>query len=355
MSIKKILVSGYYGFNNFGDDAILKVLIEDLKATFDSAEVTVFSNNPAQTSQDYGVRARYRFCLKTIYNEMKRTDLFVSGGGSLLQDVTSISSVIYYLFLIMLAKAFGKKVCMYAQGVGPLNKPLSRTLASMILKGLDLVIVRDSKSHELLKSLGIKSHVTADPVWGLEEEHPVTKPDKMQVGIQLRDWPDLNEATLENLAHSINDTFNAGSCTINLLSFQDNLDFAPLQKLESILREINPALEVRLHSNISIFTGVPLITGVDYIVAMRFHACLTAIKFGIPTLALSYDPKVTTLAETAQIPCIKIADMQREALTERIKDLIANEKNYKEKLESYSKTKQAEAFKNRQLMSEYLV
>lgn len=355
MSIKKILVSGYYGFNNFGDDAILKVLLEDLKATFDGAEVTVFSNNPSQTSQDYGVKASYRFSLKTIYDEMKNTDLFVSGGGSLLQDVTSLNSVVYYLFLIMLAKAFGKKVCMYAQGVGPLNRPLSRTLASMILKNLDLVIVRDTKSHELLKSLGITSHVTADPVWGLEEEPTSVKSDKTQVGIQLRDWPDLNETTLENLAHSINDTFGAASCTVNLLSFQDNLDLASLQKLEQTLKEINPALEVRLHSNISIFTGVPLITGLDYLVAMRFHACLTAIKFGIPTLALSYDPKVTTLAETASIPCLSIGAMTRENLTEGIKDLIANEKNHKEKLESFSKAKQAEALKNRQLMSEYLV
>src|ERR1035437_9920349 len=115
MNSEKILISGYYGFDNFGDDAILHMLVSNIKANCPNSQITAISNNPDKIKQIYGINSVYRFDLKSIYLEMRKTSLFISGGGSLLQDVTSLNSLIYYLGLIFLAQISGKKTYIFAQ------------------------------------------------------------------------------------------------------------------------------------------------------------------------------------------------------------------------------------------------
>lgn len=355
MPNEKVLVSGYYGFNNFGDDAILKVLVDDLRAVYDNPEITVLSANPIVTAGNYSVDSVYRYCFMDVFSRMKESNLFVSGGGSLLQDITSIKSLVYYLALIFLAKVFRVKTCIYAQGIGPIDSMLGRLLTSAVLKNLDLVMVRDEKSHKLLESLGIAAHLTADPVWNLQKEgSDESKDDKIKVGVQLRQWPDLTDKKIETLAMALNDCFSDGNYELELISFQDELDLEVTKKLHAKLAEINPAINAEVVSGLSIFRSVPLISNLDFLIGMRFHACLTTISFNIPTYALSYDPKVTTLAENADIPCTKIADISREELVGKIRDIINNKDEYVIKLSKFTAQKRIEAGQNRELMKKYL-
>ena len=110
--VKKALISGYYGFDNFGDEAILAVLIKNLKNI--GIDVTVFSTNPQKTISNYAVKSVYTFSFKSIFSELKNTDFLISGGGSLLQDATSLKSLIYYLFVIKMAQIFRKKIIIFA-------------------------------------------------------------------------------------------------------------------------------------------------------------------------------------------------------------------------------------------------
>ena len=84
----KILISGYYGFNNVGDEAILKGLIEGIKRVEGPIDIVVLSQHPEFTSKKHEVRSIKRTNLLHIFKEMKNMDLLVSGGGSLFQDVT---------------------------------------------------------------------------------------------------------------------------------------------------------------------------------------------------------------------------------------------------------------------------
>ena len=81
--MKKVLISGYYGFDNSGDDAILKAIVKDLKANDSSIQITAFSNNPPFTKKIYGIEAVYRFGMLDIIRAIRDCDLFISGGGSL--------------------------------------------------------------------------------------------------------------------------------------------------------------------------------------------------------------------------------------------------------------------------------
>ena len=121
---KNVAISGYYGFENFGDEAILKVLTEELKNC--GHNVTVFSKRPDITSAKRGVNSVYTFSLGKVIKTLKNADVLISGGGSLLQDVTSTKSLFYYLFVIGAALFFQKDVIIFAQGIGPIKNPISR-------------------------------------------------------------------------------------------------------------------------------------------------------------------------------------------------------------------------------------
>ena len=185
---KKYCISGYYGFDNFGDETILKILVENLKK-FES-EITVFSSNPLKTSEKLDVKSIKSFDLKGVINALKQTDYLISGGGSLLQDVTSKKSLIYYLGVIFFAQLFKKKTIIFAQGIGPINDKFLQKITKFLLKKCDYISVRDEKSLALLKDWNINAELCSDPVWNINLKQ-VEKTEK--IGVQLRDFSLLND------------------------------------------------------------------------------------------------------------------------------------------------------------------
>ena len=104
----KAVISGYYGYKNFGDEIILSVLVEHLKNL--NCEITVLSGDTEYTKEHNNINAIDRFKFKDVLREIKSCDFLISGGGSLLQDATSLKSLIYYLSIIVLGLIFKKKV-----------------------------------------------------------------------------------------------------------------------------------------------------------------------------------------------------------------------------------------------------
>ena len=100
----KVVISGYYGFDNSGDEAILMAMVKCFKKLMPEARLVVLSNNPVKTREMYGVKAVSRWQPLAILFELIGCDLFISGGGSLLQDVTSARSLRYYMTLMGIAR-----------------------------------------------------------------------------------------------------------------------------------------------------------------------------------------------------------------------------------------------------------
>ena len=128
--MNKIVISGYYGFANAGDEAMLTSIVRALRGVQPEIDLTVISGNPAETSAKHKVKSIYRFNFFKIYNALKNADMLLSGGGSLIQDVTSRRSLWFYLHTISLAKKCGCKVQMYGCGMGPLNYDYDRRRAA---------------------------------------------------------------------------------------------------------------------------------------------------------------------------------------------------------------------------------
>jgi polysaccharide pyruvyl transferase CsaB len=360
MRNKRILISGYYGFDNFGDDAVLYTLLSGLKENDERAQITVISKNPDKIKELYGVNSIKTFDFAGIARQMLNSDLFISGGGSLLQDATSLNSLLYYLVLIFFAQLLCLKTFIYAQGIGPIKNEFGLNLTKFILKRVNKITVRDQQSKDFLANLGIESVLTADPVWNVESpRHPELvsgSQDLTKIGIQLRDWKSLDDSKLKNLAESIAENFSDEKYEIILISLQDSLDLAVTQKFEGKLKQIKPDLKTRLMSGLSISQAISALSSLNYLIGMRYHACLVSIKFAIPVLPISYDPKVESLATEAEIPYIKIDELNdKEVLGRKILELKDENFNYKSKLEDFSAKKQLESRQNIDLLVKILM
>lgn len=294
---KKILISGYYGFDNFGDEAILDVLVKKIREF--TPFITVLSKNPVKTRELYKVMSTLFCCPCIALWRLMSCDVLISGGGSLLQDVTSLKSLLYYLCVINIALFYNKKVIIFAQGIGPINSRFGSWLTKNTLKKCTLVTVRDEKSLFLTRGWGIKANLVCDPLFDLEmfDYEPSNR-----VGIQLRGFKTLKENLLWKLAEQINKEF--ANKEIEIYSFQDSLDLEVCRKFELILKTINPVLHTKLIYNQTSQQTLFNISKLDYMIAMRFHANLVALKYGIKTLAICYDEKVEKLATESQIPFV---------------------------------------------------
>jgi polysaccharide pyruvyl transferase CsaB len=300
-----IALSGYYGFHNIGDEAILEAVINMLRRHRADVRIIVFSADPLHTSQTYGVEAVSRTHLWSILRVLREADLLISGGGGLLQDVTGPRSIPYYLGIMELAMIVGTRVAVYAQGMGPVHHRWSRLWMKKVLSRVDWVSVRDLASAQFVAKLGVDREVvvTADPVLSLEPEssheinefwraHGVEKSQKeMLVGVALRPYPGetiFDERLMEIVSRS---------CRYLETKYGARLVFLPyhLQKDLPLARELASRVSSRsiiFERGLSSRDTLKLMGGLDLLIGMRLHALIFAAICGVPFLALPYDPKV---------------------------------------------------------------
>jgi len=199
--MKNILVAGYYGYQNSGDDAILHSICHDIRQLNIETTITVLSNQPKLTKREYNVNSVNRFSLKAVISEIRKSDVVVMGGGSLIQDLTSTRSLYYYLAILWFARFFRKPVMLYGNGIGPINKWFNRPITSYTLNRVEVITLREHLSKEILNKLKVKKpiiEITADPVFNLELDKNVNvndiyeveniSKDKPIIGVLFRSW-----------------------------------------------------------------------------------------------------------------------------------------------------------------------
>jgi polysaccharide pyruvyl transferase CsaB len=311
----KALISGYYGYDNFGDEAILSVLVDFLHRR--NVEAKVLSHNPSKTARSYGVKAAKNFNILSVLFSVMGCDVLISGGGSLLQDVTSSKSLWYYSFIISLALFFKKEVLIFAQGIGPIQNEKSRKKVLDLLSKCRIVTVRDLKSQKFLTDNQVKSYLVSDPVFSVDL--PLSETTGA-VGVQLRAFKSLDELFLFCLAQQVIENF--GDRKIELYVFQEKLDYPICKKFEKMLKTIDPSVQTEIIHKVSQNDIILRISQLEYMIAMRFHAVLVAMKTGVKTLSINYDAKVEKLAYDAMLPLLTISvDDNWEAPFERLQQL----------------------------------
>jgi polysaccharide pyruvyl transferase CsaB len=305
-----VLLCGYFGEHNLGDDALLEALLLQLPA---GIVPLVTAHDQAEVQQRFAVRTCPRRQWKAVLRALNRCDALVLGGGSLLQDATSFRSLLYYAALILSAHLQGKPVLLWGQGLGPLRRRSSRWLVARLLPLARAISWRDAQSAALAAGWGTVAPVGSDPVWSLA---PVAwQGAGGAIVVCWRSSPLLEDAGWRVLLDTLGALAGAADRPVLWLPFHRQQDRGLLAKL--IGRGLVPPALVSRSQELVVECpeeAMAHFAHAGLVVAMRLHGLILAALSGAPCAALSYDPKVRVAAESIGCPCTDLEGMDSHSL-----------------------------------------
>lgn len=301
-----VLICGAYGMGNAGDEAILDAIVAEMRSIDPEMPITVLSRTPEATAAKHGVTGLHTFDFRGFLREMRQKALYINGGGSLVQDVTSSRSIWYYLYTLMAAKHRGCRVLMYGCGIGPVEKRRNRRLAAWVLnRYVDIITLREEHSLRELRSMGVTKPeviVASDPALSIPPA-PEAEVDELlsRHGLEkggayicfcLRAWPGYREkaADFARAADYAAEKYGLQPVFLSVNHLKDGE--ASRLAMESMR---TPALNIREDM------PTPLVVGLESrmraVVAMRLHALIFAAGTSVPVAGISYDPKVAAFMD----------------------------------------------------------
>lgn len=327
-----IIISGYHGFANSGDEALLYAILTALRKKRPDIDVTVLSKIPDETSVEYGVKSLYRYNYFKIKKEMKNAKMLLFGGGSLLQDVTSSKSLMYYLSIIRLAQKCGLKTMLYANGIGPITKKYNRKLVAKILNKTDIITLRDDKSDEELKGLGVtkpKVIITADPAFTIDTETTLSGrfytsragvgPDTRLCVVSIREYNKSSVNFIDDMAHLCDYMVEKHNIYPLFVPMQYPTDIEISRKVMNKMKNESYIINREL----SVAEMFSVLCEADVVIGMRLHSLIYATTLSVPAMALVYDPKVSAFMESLSQPdCVNVENFDLEDAKEIFDTLI---------------------------------
>ena len=352
--MKKVVISGYYGFGNSGDEAILKSIVRDFREIDPNIQITALSNNPAKTSAEYGINAVNRLNLKSIAAVVRDCDLLLSGGGSLLQDMTSTRSLMYYLSIIRVGLFYNKKIMLYANGIGPINSAANSKRVKKVIDNVNLITLREEDSFKLLKTMGVKKPdiiVTADPVLttmpaaktaidGIFQKEGIPLESKF-IGVNIRKWK-LSKDIETQLAISLGYIYEK----YKLLPI-----FIPMYQSDTEVM-VKTAEKMSIPYKILSKTYTPeeligIMGRMDLVIAMRLHTLIYSSITATPMIGLIYDPKIKGYLDyIGQNAAGSVENISSEIINMRTDEIMKDYSDNKNTLENTMKAMKEKAKNN---------
>lgn len=358
-----IVMSGYYGFRNSGDDALFYAIVSGLKKHMPDIRVCVLSARAAQMRRQYRVDCEPRFNPFAVLRTLRRSSMLLSGGGSLIQDATSSKSLIYYLSVMKMAKNAGAKLYVYANGIGPLkDKNLKR--AAKVLEKADYITLRDPASLDEIKRMGIKNKnvlVTADPALTLEgptkselagffAENGI-EPSAEFFGISVRPWQNNDPMFVKKIAEIAD--FAAENYSLVPL-------FLPMRyphdlKISEEIAALTKAKSYVIKNPCSVREMIGLASCCELVLGMRLHMLIYAAGAAVPIIGINYDKKVPDFLEyIGQSRCIDAENISAENAFSYIRQIMSDKQRISEVLSEQKKRLAAIADKNAEIAVELL-
>lgn len=301
----RLLLSGYYGFGNLGDEALLEVIVSQIRTRRPFAQIDVLSAKPDVTAHELRVDATPRWDAKAIRASIDRADVVVSGGGGLLQNATSLRSLIYYAGIIRAAARAKRQAMIFAQSIGPLDF-IGKTVVRECCKGVARATVRDVRSQALLSSILPQLHAerTADPVF-------LYDPPEEQIDLSAEGLgPQSDPLAIVSVrkANGMKDRLDAIARAVDRLADKHGarvaflpLGGAPDAEVSTLVIRKCKSAPVLL-PECSLSRAANVIRRAKVVVGMRLHALILAARYAVPFAAIPYDPKIWALCEDLQYP-----------------------------------------------------
>ena len=362
----KIVISGFYGVGNTGDEAILEAIIVNLRDQLNEPDLTVFSLSPEKTASQHKVKSIYRgwrHDFKEKVKALKSADLLISGGGGLLQDTYPTRFLFgplpYYLLIVFLAKLCGTKVMFFSQGIGPVTSTWGKILMKVFANLADFVTVRDQYSKDLLEQLGVKrpeTIVTSDIVFAFQPKTDTSCMDSLHLekkdnllAVSVRPWFERT-VQFDQVAEILDNLIEKRGVTPVFVPMEGHHDTAASEK---VLQQMKHRDKCHLLDNhFSPNQYLNFISACQLTIGMRLHALIFATVTGVPHIGLSYDKKVESLLKRNGMWEFStvLEEMDVEKLTENALYLLDNHDHYCKVVQDNAKELRKEALRNVELL-----
>lgn len=324
---KGAVICGAYGRGNAGDEAILKAILTQLREIDEDMPFWVMSRNSKETRAANKTRSMYLFNVFAFIRSLKKAEIFVNGGGSLIQDITSFRSLYFYLFTLKAAKWCGCKIIMYGCGIGPIISARNRKIAARVLNSTaDIITLRDSISLELLKEMKVEKPeiiLAADPTVyikkaGIKEVEAAFAEegvpyDIKKIGFCLRNWPDFIYP--EIVGEAADYAWETYGITPVFLPIEIPKDISAAGKVTIGMK--GPYYACRKKHSVEEIIG--MLGSMEAVVGMRLHSLIFATAGGAPVIGISYDVKVDSfIKDIGSDACISLKSLTKERLCKEI-------------------------------------
>ena len=328
--MSKVVISGFYGFHNIGDEAILETLISKLRSLNANVKITVLSNNPDETRVKYGVDTVKRHDIFKVFNAIRKSDTLLSGGGSLLQDDTSARSIHYYLTIIKMGLMMKKNVYLISNGIGPLIREHNKKQVAKVLNKVNHTTVRDFNSKKLLEEIGVetsKISVSADLVIDMEMQSlepgkeiltklGVDKLERRIIGVAIRQKDFRNQKNRDELVRFVNHLSKV--YTVLFVPFYYDDDAKIEADIKAMVSE-NVHFISNKHDADEVLS---VMQHFDILIGSRLHSLIFSLVAEVPFIGISYDPKIENFMEMIDMyPVCSMKHFDVEALIEAVKVL----------------------------------
>ena len=299
------VLSGYYGYGNIGDDALLFTILSNILKLKDNLKICVLAKNPRGIQKNLdnrfaNITVKPRFNIFSVRYALKNSRALVFGGGTLIQDLTSSRSLIYYLSLIKTAHKYNKKTILYANGIGPVYDKKNQAKVKKIIEYITLATIRDEDSYNYLISLGMdksKIHLTADEAAAIRGHFTVTKDfgeyiNCKYIAVSVRGRQGLGTEFFERFSAAVSNICREYGLVPVYLVMRSKEDKAVSQKLA----DLNGKARV-IDSRGDIDKALAVIKSAEAVISMRLHTLIFAGAFGIPMIGICHDPKIKSFLE----------------------------------------------------------
>lgn len=330
---ESIVICGAYGRGNAGDDAILEAIVQEMRQLDPERTICVMSRRPKETRLIYRTNAIYTFNVFSVLRKFRHAALYINGGGSLMQDVTSTRSIWYYCYTLYAAKKRGCKVMMYGCGIGPINRPGNRRMAARTIDAsVDRITLRDDNSRALLAEMGVTRpdiRVSADPtiiltpapreIVNIALEQSGIDPNGKYIGFGLRNWKGLDTA-LPEIAAAANYAYEKHGLTPVFVPIEFPSDLMPAERVGALLH--CPWHAVRTRQPIEVTIGI--LSRMKTVVGIRLHSLMFSAGQGVPVVGMSYDIKVDGfLKYIGSRTCLQLSSVKAEPLCRLIDECVS--------------------------------
>ena len=319
-----VVICGAYGMGNSGDEAILDAIVAEMRAIDPLMPLTVMTRDPAGASARLGLTAVHTFNFPRFLAVMRRRALYINGGGSLIQDVTSRRSLWYFLFTLRAAKRLGCKVMMLGCGIGPVKRPGGVERTRRVLNScVDAITLREPDSIEELARFGVTKPeiiLASDPALTLpsapaEEvdtalEAAGAAPEGKYICFALRLWPGFGEkaGVFAAAARHAHEAYGLTPVFLPINHLDDG------QAAALVAEKLGDTPHVLLPGPMSSALVIGLMSRMQVVVSMRLHGLIFAAGQGVPLIGVSYDPKVTAFLRCVDAGCVPLEGLEEGEL-----------------------------------------